>query len=660
MATKVAIEVDVKTGDLEARLAKVESALEKVKKQGKETSNEITSGFQSAGQQAQMFGGPVGRAVGIMNALKMATLKFVGTLKTVRVAVAATGIGALVIAVFTLIEYFTKTERGAQALRVITAALGATMGALMDVVIAIGETIFRAFTEPKQVFKEFATSIKTYVIDQVTNILDGLGLLGSAIQKVFSGDFTGAMEDAEEGAKKLGEGLLKLNPATAPMIALTSQAVELGKEINKDAQAAINLANAFNKLKVSQRVLSVETAQRRADIIELNKAAEDVTLSYKEREDAAQKAANIEDELLKKKLANAAENVRIIKEQNSLSENGEDDLQKLADAEIELATTRMESMELQTKIQNKLNTIRQQQVAETNAAMAKAKENRKKEKEELEKEIAEEEKRREEAVKKELDLLEQLKDTRLALIQDEQTQKEEAVKLDLERKLAQIEGDSIAEIELRKNLEEIADQELGAIQQEFKDKELVELEEQAKKKKAIEDKAVADVKKAEEDKKKLRMDGLSAAGSVLGALDKLITASGSNSKQALALQKTLAVAQIAIDTAKAIVGAIAQAQSVPYPGNLVAIATGVAAVIAGIASAVTTLNSADVGGASAAQPQAPQVTSAPAVQQATAGTTELGGAEQAQLAPIQAFVVETEVTGNQNNVNQIESQANFG
>jgi hypothetical protein len=181
----------------------------------------------------------------------------------------------------------------------------------------------------------------------------------------------------------------------------------------------------------------------------------------------------------------------------------------------------------------------------------------------------------------------------------------------------------------------------------------------AKLSKKFRDEDLANEKKLRDDKVKLQQSYLSATGGILGAIDQLVAASGNNSKQALVLQKTLAVAQIAIDTAKAIVGAIAQAQSVPYPGNLVAIATGVAAVIAGIASAVTTLNSADVGGATAAQPQAPQVTSAPAVQQATSGTTELGGAEQAQLAPIQAYVVETELTGNQNNVNQIESQANF-
>ena len=176
----------------------------------------------------------------------------------------------------------------------------------------------------------------------------------------------------------------------------------------------------------------------------------------------------------------------------------------------------------------------------------------------------------------------------------------------------------------------------------------------------VEEDNVKAVKEAENAKRKLREDGLTAAGAVLGSLGQLIAASGNQSKEAVALQKTLAVAQIAIDTAKAITGAIAQAQSVPYPGNLVAIATGVAAVVAGIASAVSTLNTANVPGGSAATPTAPQVATAPAIQQATAGTTELGGVEQAQLAPIQAYVVETEVTGNQNNVNQIESQATFG
>ena len=642
MATKVAIEVDVKVGDAGENLSNVKNELKGVETQAKKSTDQMKTGFGAASKQATTLPGPIGMAASSMNMLRASTLKFVTALKSVKVAVAATGIGLLLIAITSLFQYFNKTERGAQALRIASAALGAVMDTLLDVVIKVGETIFRAFTEPQKVFEEFSASIKTYVIDQITNIFDGLGLLGSAIQKVFSGDLDGALKDAEDGAKSLAEGFLKLNPVTGVMIAITEGAIELGKEIANDASEAAKLAGAMNKVKVAERELGVERAKTLKIIAEARLAAEDETKSAEERLEKIKEAAELEGNLTAKELANEEEKLRIMKAQAELSETGEETLQAIADQEAKVSQVQLTSLNLNRRLKTELNSLERE--IET----------------EREKRATDEQKRLEEANKQELKILEQLKETRIALIQDEQAQKEEKVKLDLEKKLARIEGDSANEIELRKNLQAIADQEISEIQKEFKDKELAALEESAKKKKDINDKEVADTKAAELAKTKLRQDGLSAAGSVLGALDQLITASGSNSKQALALQKTLAVAQIAIDTAKAIVGAIAQAQSVPYPGNLVAIATGVAAVIAGIASAVTTLNSADVGGASAAQPQAPQVTSAPAVQQATAGTTELGGAEQAQLAPIQAFVVETEVTGNQNNVNQIESQANFG
>ena len=319
------------------------------------------------------------------------------------------------------------------------------------------------------------------------------------------------------------------------------------------------------------------------------------------------------------------------------------------DAEIEVINARKEIADINERITGQ----RSEQLTNENA-LIQENIDKQKEKAELEAEAARE------AAERRLQIERELADSRIALIQDEELRRIMEIEANLERKLAEIVEEDAQAKELKANLEQIAQAEIIAIQQEGRDKELAILEEHAKKQKEIEDKAVADVKKAEEDKKKLRQDGLTAAGSVLGSLGQLIAASGNQSKEAVALQKTLAVAQIAIDTAKAITGAIAQAQSVPYPGNLVAIATGVAAVVAGIASAVTTLNSANVGGATAQPPQAPQVATAPAIQQASAGTTELGGVEQAQLAPIQAYVVETEVTGNQNNVNQIESQATFG
>lgn len=54
--------------------------------------------------------------------------------------------------------------------------------------------------------------------------------------------------------------------------------------------------------------------------------------------------------------------------------------------------------------------------------------------------------------------------------------------------------------------------------------------------------------------------------------------------------KALAIASIAIDTGKAIAGAIAAGAGVPFPGNLAAIGTGIAAVLSGIGQAKSALS----------------------------------------------------------------------
>ena len=58
------------------------------------------------------------------------------------------------------------------------------------------------------------------------------------------------------------------------------------------------------------------------------------------------------------------------------------------------------------------------------------------------------------------------------------------------------------------------------------------------------------------------------------------------------MSKVIALAQIAIDTGKALASGIASASSMPYPSNLVAIATTVATVLANVATAISTVKSA--------------------------------------------------------------------
>lgn len=83
-----------------------------------------------------------------------------------------------------------------------------------------------------------------------------------------------------------------------------------------------------------------------------------------------------------------------------------------------------------------------------------------------------------------------------------------------------------------------------------------------------------------------------AARAVSNSLISLLEAVGEEGSAAAKMAKVIALAQIAIDTGKALSAGIASASAVPFPGNLVAIATTVATVLANIATAISTVKSA--------------------------------------------------------------------
>jgi hypothetical protein len=115
---------------------------------------------------------------------------------------------------------------------------------------------------------------------------------------------------------------------------------------------------------------------------------------------------------------------------------------------------------------------------------------------------------------------------------------------------------------------------------------------------AIEIKRTQQVASAEEATQNKIKDGLQKrlqAMSIFGdAFGSLIEIMGDKGREAAAFQKALGLFQIGIDTAIAISGAVAQAQSVPFPGNLIAIATGVATVLANIARAKKLISAEEV------------------------------------------------------------------
>lgn len=123
------------------------------------------------------------------------------------------------------------------------------------------------------------------------------------------------------------------------------------------------------------------------------------------------------------------------------------------------------------------------------------------------------------------------------------------------------------------------------------------------------------------------------------------------------INKAFALAQIAADTARGISGAIAAGAGIPFPANLGAIASGIAAVISGAAQASQVL------GESVEIPTVDTDTGASAD---TSGTEETPDLNEIQFGstllnqPQQVYVVESDITATQGNVAAIEQAATFG
>lgn len=99
----------------------------------------------------------------------------------------------------------------------------------------------------------------------------------------------------------------------------------------------------------------------------------------------------------------------------------------------------------------------------------------------------------------------------------------------------------------------------------------------------------AAINESEVKNEQAKQKAFEAVGS---SLISVFEAVGESNSAFAKMAKVITLAQIAIDTGKALSAGIASASSLPYPANLAAIATTVATVLANVATAITTVKSA--------------------------------------------------------------------
>ncbi len=122
-------------------------------------------------------------------------------------------------------------------------------------------------------------------------------------------------------------------------------------------------------------------------------------------------------------------------------------------------------------------------------------------------------------------------------------------------------------------------------------------------------------------------------------------------------KRAIAVAEIAIDTARAIAKAVASGAGVPFPANIPAIISGVGAVLANVASATKVLNAPLPSFDSATAGTGAEDLGGNNSQTAPSINTNQNGSTILNEPPTQVYVLESDITSTQNNVNVIEQQA---
>ena len=267
--------------------------------------------------------------------------KFTGGLKTIALgfkgiggAIAASGIGLIVVTIAAVTAAFKSTEAGQNKFSKLMGMIGAVTGVVIDRVAEFGNLVIDVFTKPKQVLKDFRDSVKEYVTDQIALVTDGLGLLGSAIKKAFSGDFSGALEDAGTGMKKL---LVETSPVYQAVNALASATKGLVKEMTEEARMAGIIADQRAKSDKLDRQIIVDRAianRERAKLLE--QAIDKEKFSAKERIEFLKEAGRIEDEITQKEIEAAALRLQAKQAENALGGSTKEDLEEEANLKANL------------------------------------------------------------------------------------------------------------------------------------------------------------------------------------------------------------------------------------------------------------------------------------------------------------------------------------
>jgi hypothetical protein len=280
------VKVKVETGEATKQV-------ENLNKETKKTGRNID---EIQNQADKLTGGLISKFKSFTATLKGVAIGFKG----VGTAIAATGLGALVLVVTSLVAAFKSSEEGQNKFAKIMGVIGALTGNLVDLLADLGEKLIWVFENPMEALRNFGTAIKENVENRIEGMLEFIPALGKAIKLALSGEFSEAGKVATDAFAKMTLGIENVTDKVSAAAEATKNFV---KEQINEGKAAAQVADMRAKADKIERSLLVERSEMEQKIAELRlKARQEDQFSAEERKDALLEAQNLEDGLLNKEL----------------------------------------------------------------------------------------------------------------------------------------------------------------------------------------------------------------------------------------------------------------------------------------------------------------------------------------------------------------------
>ena len=257
---------------------------------------EASNGLKEAFDKYVPFSGTFKKIGQELGFVKKGVGGLTGSFGILRTAIIATGIGALIVLLGSLVSWFTSTQEGMDKVTAVTRPLNAIMQRLKGVLQELGGKVFKQISEsindPKQAFIDLGKAI----LDNVIKRFESLALFGPAIAKIFKGDFKEGFKDLGDAAIQLTtgieDGIDKIGDAAKSVKKFIDESIDAGTRLD---QLQKQIEKAENKQIVRSKELDLIIKQQK-------KIVEDITKSYTDRIIAAGKARAAQDELEKTEL----------------------------------------------------------------------------------------------------------------------------------------------------------------------------------------------------------------------------------------------------------------------------------------------------------------------------------------------------------------------